>query len=141
MKTFSKYFENSNYPNIPELDREYVTTMPSVDCDVDYVSNRMDYDCLSAVIYWGIKINEQKNRGGISSLQIVVSKVECNIVGDNLDDAGEPVGDPIDENITITDIKVDVDFSRKYDFVNNFSIMPTNLTIDYVGKSCKVYFN
>lgn len=139
MKTFTKYFESAD-TDMVVLDKTYTTTLKDEYCDLEYISDMQDYECNGATIYWGIKMED--NPQGISNLRVVVTKVVCNVVGENLTAAGDPVDQPVDEELIIdkNNITNVIDFSDRV-ISGRFDIYPKFITVNYVNKTCEVLFN
>lgn len=128
MKNFSKYFEN----NIYKLDREYITELSETETYVNYATKDADYNCLSAIVEWGIIIHDESTIG-IDNIEIVVSKITCNIeIIDN--DTEKTSNEILELSSDKIDIKIDLSEKEKID------IYPKDLYINYLDKNCEINF-
>jgi hypothetical protein len=139
MKTFSKYFENAsgidvNYIN---LDKEYITKLDSNDC---YLSNtpksdEVEYECKDIIVYWGLVFNDESNIG-LSKIDVYVKKITCIILITTIDELGNIVGDPVEEELILTYDKIN--YSVEINSNKEVSYFPKDLTIYYDKKSCEI---
>jgi len=130
MDTFTKFFESQDkdmdeYYKSIKLDKEYTTPLHAKqrECSVDYKNtDSREILCEKAIVYWGIKIEDESSIG-ISSLKIIVKKVEALVTIEMIDEVGDPIGEPVDENIIVEleNIETDIDFGLREDY-NRFHI-------------------
>jgi hypothetical protein len=141
MKTFNKFFEsNFNYNESVKLDREYETSMIEKECYINFFDDYKDINFSRVIVYWGVVIDEEGNFG-ISNLDIIVKKVECEFKIEILNDESDVIEEKT-ENVTYEtkDIKIEKNFQHRDDF-ERIPIFPSEVNIDYAAKKCEVIFN
>lgn len=141
MKTFTKFFEsNVEYNESVKLDREFQTPMVEKECYINYFDDNKEVNFGQVVVFWGVVIDEESNIG-ISNLDIIVKKVECEFKIQILNDESDVIDETI-ENITfeVKDITIEKNFHRRDDF-ERFPIFPSEVNIDYAAKKCEIIFN
>jgi hypothetical protein len=138
MKTFNKFFESVSDIDVKYLrfDKEYVTKLNSSEC---YLANTpkdddKEYECNNIVVYWGLIFNDSNI--GLSRIEVYVKQITCEVIITTINEVGDVVGDPVEEELIFNYDKIDCTVEMDSD--KEISYTPKDLTIYYDKKECAI---
>jgi hypothetical protein len=138
MKTFNKFFEGVSEIDVKYLrfDKEYITKLKSSDC---YLANTpkdddKEYECDNISVYWGLIFNDSNI--GLSRIEVYVKQITCEVTMTMIDELGDIVGNPVEEELVFNYDKIDCTVEMDSD--KEISYSPKDLTIYYDKKECAI---